>query len=117
MTSVHTSSGAHPASYLLLFTEYWEFLPQDEVATDMSTGVLTQRWSGHWHEYWEVLTPGWSGWSHKYWGFLPNDEVATDVSAGGFLPQDEVAADMSTGGSYRRMKWPLTWVLGVLIQG
>jgi len=38
MTSVHTTSGAHPASYLLLFTEYWEFLPQDEVAADMSTG-------------------------------------------------------------------------------
>jgi len=38
MISVHTSFGSYPASYLLLFTEYWEFLPQDEVATDMSTG-------------------------------------------------------------------------------
>ena len=40
MINVHTNFGAHPAYYLLLFTEYWGFLPQDEVATDMSTGVL-----------------------------------------------------------------------------
>jgi len=40
MISVHTSSGAHPASSLLLFTKYWGFLPHDEVATNMSTGEV-----------------------------------------------------------------------------
>ena len=58
MTSVHTTSGAHPASYLLLFTEYWEFLPNDEVATAMSTGR-----------------------------FLPQDEVAADMSTRGSYPR------------------------------
>jgi hypothetical protein len=48
MISVYTSFGAHPASYLLLFTEHWGFLPQDEVVTDMGTwGVLVPVWSGH----------------------------------------------------------------------
>jgi len=79
MISVRTSSGAHPA-YLLLCTEYWGFLPHDEVATDRSTG-----------------------------GLLPQDEVGNDISTGGFLPQDEVATNMSTGGGYYpRMKWALT---------
>jgi len=53
MISVHTSTGVLPASYLLLFTKYWGFLPHDEVATDMSTE-----------------------------GFLPQDEVASKIITG-----------------------------------
>jgi len=67
MISVHTSSGAHPASCLLLFTKYWGFLPHDK--------------SGH----------------RSAGRLLPQDEVGTDMSTEGFLPQDEVATNMSTG--------------------